>query len=346
MTSNFDEMLEILEQVTKINRRITRPFIRKKTGLKIVEKGEDHGMVVTEADLNVSKFLLNGGLDYRGFRKRYPGSFSEENDSANRIKALSILQLDPIDGTGDFVDTYKLKKVTPPTTLVSKLTRNSLQEPFKSVAGFIFDIENEFAILSDGNNIILYKIDENGKLREKKYEKTEPENIERATEIKINRRVSYPQLTFDGPFMRYLSNKGLNIKQIPVGGAGIFALQIFRNYITPFDHIKGFSDLEKLTIGFNTQPDWKTWDTDPIEVIANTLGLPRRTDIYGSGLTANAEAKTLREMYHTTGYVISTSRSLQDLVVTSALEFERRNSDCPLITKDYSYKEAIASLYK
>lgn len=303
-------------------------------------------MVVTEADLNVSRFLLNGGLGHNGFRERYPGSFSEESDSEDRVKALSILQLDPIDGTGDFVDTYKLKKVTPPTTLVSKLTRNSLQEQFSPVAGFIFDVVNEFALLSDGKNVGLYQVDEGGRLREIKYERTEPEHTESDTIIKINRRVSYPQLTFDGPFMGYLRNKGLNIKQIPVGGAGIFALQIFRNYITPLEHVEGFSDLETLTMGFNAQPDWKTWDTDPTEIIANALGLPRRTDIYGSGLIANAEAKTLKEMHHTTGYVTSTSRGFQDILVSSAVEFERRNPDCPLLTKDYEYKEAIVSLYK
>ena len=83
-------------------------------------------MIVTEADKKVSQYLLDGGIQgIAGVRKQYPGSFSEEDDSPERLQVAEIYQIDPIDGTGDMVDTYKSSNVKGPTTLVSKLIRES-----------------------------------------------------------------------------------------------------------------------------------------------------------------------------------------------------------------------------
>lgn len=335
MLDNYTEMVHILENVAKVNMAVTLPFIQKKTGLQVVSHGADHGMIVTEADLNVSKSLL-GPL-----RENYPGSFSEEDDSAQRLKSTEIYQVDPIDGTGDFVDTYQSSKVTGPTTLVSRLKRKSLTDKFVPVAGLIFDAVHEIALVSDGTEVGLYKVRADGKIEEVKFEGTEPK---KGDKVKINRRVSYPQLTFDGPFMDYLKAQGINVQRVNVGGAGIFALQVFRNYIQPKQSVPGFSDLEALTIGFNAQPDWKTWDTDPTEVIANALGLPKRTDIYGCLLTANAANEKLSDMHHKTGYILSTSAQLRGEVVRLAGKFQERNPDCSLLKKDYDYKNAIVAL--
>ncbi len=339
MVDNYTEMVNMLERVAKINQIVTIPFIQKKTGLQIVSEGQDHGMIVTEADLNVSSALLNP------LRKSYPGSFSEEDDSPQRLQALKIYQVDPIDGTGDFVDTYQSSKVTGPTTLISKLTRTSPQEKFTAVAGMIFDIVHGIALLSDGKQIGLYSVGEDGKLVDVPYERTAPE-LKPGNPVRINRRVSYPQLTFDGAFIDYLRKKGFNIQRVNIGGAGIFAMQVFRNYLQPKQNVPGFSDLETLTIGFNTQPDWKTWDTDPTEVIANALSLSSRTDIYGNPLTANAANEKLSNMHHKTGYVLSTNESLRNSLVQAAKDFEERNPDCPLLKKDYDYKNAITTLSK
>jgi hypothetical protein len=50
----------------------------KKDWLKHSKQGEDHGMIVTSADLNVSKALLDGFEGSEGFRSIYPGSFSKK----------------------------------------------------------------------------------------------------------------------------------------------------------------------------------------------------------------------------------------------------------------------------
>ena len=91
MSDNYTEMVHVLERVAQVNRAVTLPFIQKKTGLQVVSQGADHGMIVTEADLNVSKSLL------APLRDDYPGSFSEEDDSPQRLKSTELYQVDPID---------------------------------------------------------------------------------------------------------------------------------------------------------------------------------------------------------------------------------------------------------
>jgi len=279
-------------------------------------------------------------------RKTLPGSFSEEDDApVERLKATEIWQVDPVDGTGDFVDTYATPRVFGATTLVSKLIRDSASEPFKPIGGLIFDTINQIALISDGETIELYKADEKRALKKVPYESTAPEVWTRGETVKINRRPSYPQLTFDGAFMTYLGKHGVNIERVNVGGAGTVALQLFRNYIQPTDPSgKAFADLAPIDICFNAQPDWKSWDTDPTDVIANALGLPKRTDIFGNKLYANASANELAEMHHTEGYVLSTSKELQIAMTANAQAFVDRNPDCSLLQKDYDFKTAIMNM--
>jgi len=351
--ADIDEMVTFLECTAKVNRAITLPFLQRRTGLQVVDAGQDHGMVVTDADKKVSLYLLDGGLEgVPGVREKYPGSFSEEDDNPEaRKKATIIIQIDPLDGTGDMVDTYATPHVVSPTTLVSKLTRTSKNEPFRPVAGFIFNVLDGFAIVSDGQNVVLYQVDETGRLQEVKYERTEPTiwTPGNGIPVSINRRLSYTQHAFDGPFMNYLEAHRINVQMVDVGGAGTQALNLFRNYFKPTD-VKGrgarvFNNLPLLTILFNAQPDWKTWDTDATDVIARALGLENATSIWGEALTANAANPTLNEMHHTTGYVLSTSPQLRQAMTTAAVDFQRRNPDANLLAKDYGHARAMTARY-
>ena len=76
MIDNFLEMENILEFVSKVNRQVTLPLLEKKTGLKIVNQGQDHGMIVTEADLNVSRKLLAEEAQHN------PDDLADETDLA------------------------------------------------------------------------------------------------------------------------------------------------------------------------------------------------------------------------------------------------------------------------
>jgi hypothetical protein len=340
----LDDMIHVLERVAKVNKAVTIPYLEGKYKLKIVDKGADHGQIVTGADLSVSKALLDGP---EGLRAQFPGSFSEESDCKERLSALDIYQVDPLDGTGDMVDTYQTPKPVGPTTLVSRLQREAVDRQFSAVGGLIYDVLSGMALVSDTKTVLLFNAKDH--LIEVPYEQTEPAWKGRDQVVRINRRISYPQLTFDGPFMEYLRKNGFKIEQVPIGGAGTAAMQLFRNYIQPrADSGKAFTDLKPIDILFNAQPDWKTWDTDGTEVIADALKLPVcATNIYGTDRLgdkgANACYPTLEEMHHKRGYVRSISRELHVAFTQDAKEFQQANPDCPLLQKDYKYKDAIVA---
>lgn len=346
---DFEEMVEVLKDVVKVNRAVTRPYLEKKTGLKVVSKGRDFGEIVTEADIGISDALLNGhGVKgITGFRQRYLGSFSEEQDyPLERQSALILLQLDPMDGTGDFKKTYQTENVMPPTTLVSKLVRNNVQNSFRPVAGIIFDIVNEVALVSDGSEIGLFAVSTDGIPHSITFRRLEESITWSAMwhdgdTIFINQRTAYPQNNFDREFINFLQTywpvHRIVVKQVPVGGAGIIALQLFRNVIQPvkFSDIPSFANLRTINICFNAQPDWKTWDTNPTDVIADALGLPPRTTIYGDPITPNAAAPSLKEMHHTNGYVLSTDVRLQAMLCERARAFQEKYPNKPLTEKNY-----------
>jgi hypothetical protein len=121
-----------------------------------------------------------------------------------------------------------------------------------------------------------------------------------------------------------------------IGGAGRAALQIFRNYLEVKDGNGGFfNNLERLTILFNAQPDWKTWDVDPIAVIAKALNMYGGTDIFSKPLTANARAGTKDGMIHKTGYALSISQQLHGIMTEYANQFSKKHPDKSLNKIDY-----------
>lgn len=348
--SHFLDMLEVLELVVKVNRAITLPVLEKKSGLTIVSHGKDFSEVVTQTDLNVSAALLDGGIQgLSGLRSECPGSFSEEQDTKDRLTALRVRQVDPIDGTGDWVASCRSGDVFSPYTLVSKLERKNVSDPFETVAGLVFDTLHQFALVSDGHQLGLFLVDESGTTCKLDYELITPPAWSWSEDeiLYINRRVAYPLLTFDGPFIDYLRGQGIKVQTVEVGGAADMGLRVFRNYLKPKGPgMEWFYQLQPLTICFNTESVWKTWDTNPLDAIASALGLPPSTDMYGQPLEANAAAPLLTDMFHRTGYVLSTSQALQQRLCELASEFERRNPDCPLRAPHYNYKDAIVAMAK
>ena len=260
MSDNFTEMISFLENVAKVNRVVTLPSLEKKTGLKIIDKGQDHGMIVTEADKNISLYLLDGGIEgIQGIRQKYPGSFSEEDDSPERLNALSIFQIDPIDGIRDMTDTYKSSKVVGPTTLVSKLERKAIQDSFIPVSGLIFDILNGIALISDSKNIGLYKVKDNS-IKEIAYEKTEHPWKE-GDAIKINFNEWVQSRTYRDNLVRLVSqgveNPDIGLDEVPEFGKG-----------SSFDGLVYQSRGQEMQVGdrwqaFTGDPEYKALFEDP-----------------------------------------------------------------------------------
>ena len=158
MVSDLDEMIHMFENVARVNLAVISPQFAKKTGIQIVSEGANLGEVVTELDVKSSKFLLDGGLDgVEGIRASYPGSFSEEDDSPERQNALTIYQIDPMDGSGDFKKSHGTDEVIGPTILVSKLSRSDMHHPFEVQSGMIFDAREQYALISDGQRVIMLR---------------------------------------------------------------------------------------------------------------------------------------------------------------------------------------------
>jgi fructose-1,6-bisphosphatase/inositol monophosphatase family enzyme len=72
------------------------PAFHRRDEIKKSSKGSINGLV-TEADINCSNFILER------LRIKYPGSYSEEDMDNSRLEHDLIWQIDPIDGTQEFV---------------------------------------------------------------------------------------------------------------------------------------------------------------------------------------------------------------------------------------------------
>lgn len=324
----LNELRTVAGNLVKIGQLIARPVIEKRTGLKVISEGANLGEIVTDLDIGISRAILDGVPDHNifGLRHYYSGSFSEEDDSSKRRTALEIYQIDPLDGTGDFKKTHGSDSVMPPTLLITKLKRESANLPFQAIGAIIYDLVNEYGILSDGSQIQMFEARTDHYLfSEMSWSRTQiwpwhsPKQI-----FAVGLRESYPQDVRDGKFIEFLRDKGFRPELVKTGGAGMQALQFFRNFMQPTGHTPGaiaFGNLKPLDIIFNAQPDWKTWDVDPINVVARALGVGFPTDIFGRSLEANAVAVTMRDMWHRQGCVFTASIGLSGELEKAANEF-------------------------
>ena len=102
--------------------------------------------LVTEADKSASQFILNS------LRLRFPGSYSEEHKYLDRFNHDLIWQIDPIDGTQEFVEKYARGY----TTLAALLEkgRDGLYTP---ISGIIYMPETDEAWYTINNQLIYSK---------------------------------------------------------------------------------------------------------------------------------------------------------------------------------------------
>lgn len=341
MTQNYEELNRIANGLVAIRNQVILPIISKKVGFAITNAGKDFGEIQTKADLTISDLILNKGFGgEKALRELYPGSFSEEDDTRleERLQAKTIWQLDPMDGTGDFKKTYTSANPLGPTLLLSKLKREKIEDKFTPVSGLIFDPISGIILMSDSENIGLYRINDRDKVVEVPFEFKEIKPWNQSI-IRLNQRFSYPQNVFDNDFALYLTANTYAIEKIKIGGAGRFAMQVFRNYIEPKED-NFFTRLESLDVGFNAQPDWKTWDVDANIPIITALGkrgyqVDIPTNIFGEEIIPNASEDALKKMHLTTGYVIGPNSDLKQKIIQHGAEFRAQNPNLNLLEKNY-----------
>ncbi len=340
-------IFSLIPNVVRVNREVTLPILAKKTGLRVISNADDETMVATDVDIGITSALLEGLPGMEGLSTLYPGSFSEELDSPMRGSSKIVAELDPCDGTGDLKRTALSKNIIPSTLLLALLKRHAIGYAFDVVGGIIYNEVHEYGIASDGQETVLFS-GKDGKVKEIPFEITSPPVWGLCDEpLILTRRVNYPQLVYDGPFIKYLKKCGVNVKIINTGGAGMFALHLFRNFINPTGPgVEEFEKLPKISASFNCMPTWKTWDTDAAQIIGKALGLPQMTDLFGRKLTANACNEKLDDMWHTQGTLMARDSHLQQTLIGVASSFMERNPDCPLIDMDDKYRDAILEMEK
>ncbi|MBI2543309.1 MAG: hypothetical protein HYW24_03925 [Candidatus Aenigmarchaeota archaeon] len=323
MSNGIELMLPYAPFVHKINQKVFRGGLR----LNAVENPNDISTIVTVQDKAISRLFLVDGIDgYRGVQHERPGSFSEEMDSQWRLTEFEIDEEDPIDGTGDLKFSADSGKPYGATNLVSRLVRNSDDEPYRPVAGMIFDFIDEMVILGDSTAVGLYRVDGENfvpiryKLQSSEYRSGEP--------IRIGRRDAYPHQAYD-EFLKFLRDeKKLDLVVVRIGGAGRAAEQLFRTNMKPEGDVPSDYEDTAIDVFFNYQPDHKTWDLDPTLAMYRALGITQPTDVYGRQLTANAAAPQLKPgAWHTNGYLYSArGPTLHKLMAQCARDFEREVS--------------------
>lgn len=321
--NNMQELRELLPVIWACSNVVLGPILNKKMGMTVVDAGADFWEIQTKQDLQLSELLINSVC------KRYPGSFSEEKDSPLRTGEKEIYQIDPMDGTWDVKHTLGLygndiSKLTPSTILISKLMRDNTEEDFKPKASIIFEMINNFAFISDWEETEIYKFSKEGEPTKVEFEKKSyiwtPDQW-----IDINRRSAYLQENYDH-FIWQLSEKlWFDVRPKHVWWAWTFPLQLLANYIRTEEFIPWFSNLEPISIWFNAQPDWKTWDTDPSVPLLNTFWFNEFTDIKGKPLTQNASQKNLKsDLVHTSWVVMSDNKELAKMLTDQVIKFEER----------------------
>lgn len=321
MTDGIELMLSYADFVNRINRKVFRGGLR----LTAVENPQNISTIVTVQDKAISRLFLTEGIDgIRGVQHERPGSYSEEMDSPERVNALEIDELDPIDGTGDLKFSADSGNPYGATNLVSRLRRGSTSDPFIPVAGMIFDFVDEMVLLGDEGAVGLYKVDGERltpvpyNLRQSEYRQGEP--------IRIGRRDAYPHQAYE-EFLNFLKDeKKLNLVVVRIGGAGRAAEQLFRTNMLPeTSDVPADYRNTAIDVFFNYQPDHKTWDLDPTLAMHRKLGVTTPTDVYGNPLTANAAEPQLKPgAWHLNGYLYSArGPTLHGLLAQAALDFEQ-----------------------
>lgn len=339
-TARSDVMSQLITQawplVVITARQIHRPVLTapglrpaKVNGVSSTTSLADY---VARGDMIANKALLHGIpelVNLPGLAHIFPGSFSEEEDNPLRRTANVIYEVDPRDGSAD-AD----MRGTSPTILVTFLRRNS-SGLFKPEGALVYDVVGDYGIISDGAKIVLAAPDKRGEFRTVQTRRLDPSWTD-GNQLILPRRIAYPQSNAHKVLPTYFKDR--TVSQVDTGGAGRQTLHIMRRFLAPARQ-KGcpaFSALPPINVLLNCQPDWKCWDTDPMRVFAQALGLPEPTNIYGRRLRANAANEKLVDMKHRQGCIFVMTTEQRDYVLAVIRQFEAEHGAQSLLLTNYN----------
>jgi fructose-1,6-bisphosphatase/inositol monophosphatase family enzyme len=259
--------LKEIEAIKPVLKRAARqailPKFKKLKTSDFLEKGENKAQMLTTADLEASAILL------AHCRKAYPASFSEEEITDLRFRAKTFWEIDPLDGTKEFVS--KTDGFCVQAALIEK--QNGVYLP---VAGVIYH-----PLL----DLFLYATRTEGPFLDNGRKTSVPTARVVYKEIIMDQRKVAPSPEL-GLFKAFLERKGMRASIVETGGTGDTVLRMFADEKSPNLYIY-------------PRPHSSEWDLAPAEPIMKRAG-GWISDLYG-----NEYAYNRRDTHNPGGYVIS-----------------------------------------
>jgi hypothetical protein len=228
-----------------------------------------------------------------------------------------------------------------PTVLVTLLRRASLSEAFMPAGALIYHVAGRFALLCDGQDIRLGQPDDTGRWQECLLS-VRPEALavswwNQGDTLVLPRRQAYPQHNAHELFPEFVWKRGQPVEQVPSGGAGYQALQFLRSFLElpQPEQCQAFNQLAPINCLLNCQPDWKLWDSSPLQVFCRALNLPMVCSIYGNRLAANALSSTPGGMWHKHGCLATINGTQANVLDQAVRAFEHEYGDGSLLSTNY-----------
>lgn len=262
------------------------PRFRK--ALATDKQGGDFYDPVTEADLKASQYILDR------IRPDFPGSYSEEHKHADRFDYDLIWQLDPVDGTHEFVE-----GIQDGFAMHAALLQRQSNDKFKSVAGIVYLPGVDKLCYTDGSGEVFLEI-EGQRTPVAKPDRSEIRGFIRGVD---------PCKTLPGNYQKL--GKALNIpaREIPCGGAGAGLMAMLEGQIN------------LLIFSFNYS---KEWDIAMLDPIIKALG-GFVCDADGHDFPYNRPDDKYGEPYNLRGAILSYSFTKEEIIsnVSSHLIVDR-----------------------
>jgi len=234
MKTYSEEVQEMIRLIREASQKEILPRFGK---VSVKEKLDHQGVrdVVTEADLKASEYVLSR------VREKFPGSYSEEHKHPDRFEGDLLWQLDPVDGTQEFIDGYSDKYAFHVALLQRQTGRTYLP-----VAGIIYLPGVDKLWFEDGSGIVNFV--------HKGVEKPLP--TLRRDKLLCAQRLAIPSQNAEKIYRHLGSRLGLNVEIVETGATGatvsallegqVNLLLLDRNYSKDWDVAMAYPILKAL----------------------------------------------------------------------------------------------------
>lgn len=276
----LQEMKQLMIKAAKIHVLPLKGNVSNSSAKQKQDHSSDYLEPVTQADINSSNYIL------KRIRPTLPGSYSEEDLGDNLYDHDILWQIDPVDGTQEFIDGVPFGSAMHAALLVRQKDGS-----YKPEAGLIYVFESGEMFYATSNTYPVYEV--NG------FEQKLASPI--SNKILGSQRLVDPNQVLD-EFYKGLGQKlDLPHEIYHDGGAGATIAKL----------IKGERNLYIMNRSYT-----KEWDVSMAEPLIQGLG-GRISDIHGNPLDYNR-----KDHFNRNGFIVSVGLN-HDKIIEAVLEFEK-----------------------